>query len=108
MDFDGDSDDAHSVVSLPPESVSGSLASSMSSYERDPDVRSASPISVISMSSSMRAAIYREEYGRNLNNYSDVYRLPADDEEIDRLGTPVNHEIIRKLTVLFKVNKMTC
>ncbi|KJA28623.1 hypothetical protein HYPSUDRAFT_34078 [Hypholoma sublateritium FD-334 SS-4] len=86
MDFDGDSDDAHSVVSLPPESVSGSLASSMSSYERDPDVRSASPISVISMSSSMRAAIYREEYGRNLNNYSDVYRLPADDEEIERLG----------------------
>lgn len=88
MDVDGDSEsDAHSVASFHPQSVSGSMASSMSSYERDPDVRSGSPVSVISMSSSMRAAIYREEYGRNLNNYSDVYRLPADDEELDRLGT---------------------
>jgi len=34
----------------------------------------------------MRDQIYRQEYGRGLNNYSNVYRLPADEEEFDRLG----------------------
>lgn len=34
----------------------------------------------------MRDKIYKEEFGRNLNNYSDVYRLPADEEELERLG----------------------
>jgi hypothetical protein len=48
-------------------------------------MRSASPSSVVSMSSSMREAAYREEYGRHLNNYSEVYRLPADTEELERL-----------------------
>ncbi|KAJ2923034.1 hypothetical protein H1R20_g14060, partial [Candolleomyces eurysporus] len=33
----------------------------------------------------MREAAYREEYGRHLNNYSEVYRLPADTEELERL-----------------------
>jgi len=33
----------------------------------------------------MQRQIYRQEYGRNLNNYSDVYRLPADEEELERL-----------------------
>ncbi|EPQ60115.1 S-adenosyl-L-methionine-dependent methyltransferase [Gloeophyllum trabeum ATCC 11539] len=33
----------------------------------------------------MRERIFRHEYGRGLNNYSDVYRLPADDEELERL-----------------------
>jgi len=33
----------------------------------------------------MRDQIYKQEYGRNLNNYSDVYRLPADEEELERL-----------------------
>jgi hypothetical protein len=85
MDFDSDTEsDMLSMASLPPQSVSGSMASSMTSYE--PDIRSVSPVSVVSMSSSMRAASYRKEYGRNLNNYSDIYRLPADDEELDRLG----------------------
>jgi len=42
--------------------------------------------SVFSMSSSVRAQSFRLEYGRGLNNYSDVYQLPADDEELDRLG----------------------
>ncbi|KAF8203920.1 hypothetical protein BJ912DRAFT_941422 [Pholiota molesta] len=84
MDFDSDTEsDMLSMASLPPQSVSGSMASSMTSYE--PDIRSVSPVSVVSMSSSMRAASYRKEYGRNLNNYSDIYRLPADDEELDRL-----------------------
>ncbi|TFY63310.1 hypothetical protein EVJ58_g3330 [Rhodofomes roseus] len=49
-------------------------------------MRSASPApSVYSMTSSLRAASYRREYGRGINNYSEVYRLPADDEEFERL-----------------------
>jgi hypothetical protein len=39
-----------------------------------------------SVTSSIRAASYRQEFGRGLNNYSEVYTLPADDEELDRLG----------------------
>jgi len=34
----------------------------------------------------MRAQAYKKEYGRDLNNYSDVYQLPADEEELERLG----------------------
>jgi ribosomal protein L11 methylase PrmA len=29
---------------------------------------------------------YRREYGRELNNYSEIYRLPADSEELERLS----------------------
>jgi hypothetical protein len=38
------------------------------------------------MTESLRTRMYREEYGRGLNNYSEVYRLPADEEEWSRLG----------------------
>jgi hypothetical protein len=63
-----------------------SAASSATSH--DVSMRSGSPApSVYSVTSSLRAASYRQEYGRGLNNYSEVYRLPADDEELDRLGT---------------------
>ncbi|KZT42689.1 hypothetical protein SISSUDRAFT_979712 [Sistotremastrum suecicum HHB10207 ss-3] len=41
--------------------------------------------SVYSLTSSLREQSFRREYGRELNNYSEVYRLPADDEELDRL-----------------------
>ncbi|KAJ3556497.1 hypothetical protein NM688_g1998 [Phlebia brevispora] len=52
----------------------------------DWEMRSASrPPSVFSMTNSLRANAYRHEYGRGLNNYSEVYRLPADEEELDRL-----------------------
>ncbi|KAF8963921.1 hypothetical protein BDZ97DRAFT_1939378 [Flammula alnicola] len=87
MDIDSDTEsDVFSMTSAPPPSTSVSMASSMSSYDRDPaEMRSTSPVSVISMTSSMQSAIYRREYGRNLNNYSDIYRLPADDEELQRL-----------------------
>ena len=37
------------------------------------------------MTSSMRAQAFILEYGRGVNNYSEVYRLPADDQEIERL-----------------------
>ena len=30
--------------------------------------------------------LYKQEYGPSLNNCSDIYRFPADDEEFDRLG----------------------
>jgi hypothetical protein len=63
-----------------------STASSATSH--DVSMRSGSPApSMYSVTSSLRAASYRQEYGRGLNNYSEVYRLPADDEEFDRLGT---------------------
>ncbi|KAI0094532.1 hypothetical protein BDY19DRAFT_901695 [Irpex rosettiformis] len=49
-------------------------------------IRSTSPTrSVMSMTDSLRAAAYRHEYGRGLNNYSEVYSLPADEEELERL-----------------------
>ena len=60
---------------------------STSATSHDWEMRSASPApSVYSMTSSLRASAYREEYGRGINNYSEVYRLPADDEEFERLG----------------------
>lgn len=50
-------------------------------------MRSSSPApSVYSVTSSLRAQSVRYEHGRGLNNYSEVYRLPADDAEIERLG----------------------
>ena len=30
--------------------------------------------------------LYKEDSGRRLNNYSEVYQLPADEEEFERLG----------------------
>ncbi|KDQ63063.1 hypothetical protein JAAARDRAFT_694199 [Jaapia argillacea MUCL 33604] len=60
------------------------------------ELRAPSPTpSVWSMTSSMREAIFRQEYGRNLNNYSEVYRLPADEEELDRLNK--QHEMFKEM-----------
>ncbi|KAF8433517.1 S-adenosyl-L-methionine-dependent methyltransferase [Boletus edulis BED1] len=79
---DSDSDaesDRYSEMSL-----DASVASTKTSL--DESMRSASPApSVFSFTSSLRAQAYRQEYGRGLNNYSEVYRLPADEEELDRL-----------------------
>ena len=36
-----------------------------------------------------RNFLYRQEHGRGLNNYCKIYRLPVDDEEFERLCTPV-------------------
>lgn len=50
-------------------------------------MRSLSPApSVYSMTNSLREQSYRVEFGRSLNNHSEVYRLPADPEELERLG----------------------
>ncbi len=79
-------DDSHSDVESDIFSLR-SAPSSATSY--DVSMRSGSPApSVYSATSSLRAASYRHEYGRGLNNYSEVYKLPADDEELDRLGIP--------------------
>ncbi|KAH0837931.1 S-adenosyl-L-methionine-dependent methyltransferase [Lanmaoa asiatica] len=79
---DGDSEpesDRYTEMSL-----DFSAASSRTSA--DLSMRSPSPTpSVFSVTSSLRAQAYRQEYGRGLNNCSDVYRLPADDEELERL-----------------------
>lgn len=70
-------------------------------------MRSLSPTpSVFSVTSSLRAQAYRQEYGRGLNNYSDVYRLPADEEELERLG-PFNYPFFSSSpSVLSKTNSM--
>ncbi len=83
-DVADDDSDACSVMS-----VSSGFAPSMASSATtaDWDMRSASrPPSVLSMTSSLRQNAYRHEYGRGINNYSEVYRLPADEEELSRLG----------------------
>lgn len=80
-----DSDDDYSIASLPLFSAPPSVGTSHTSH--DFSMRSSSPApSVWSMTSSLRAQAFKQEYGRELNNYSEVYRLPADDEELDRLG----------------------
>ncbi|KAF8807992.1 S-adenosyl-L-methionine-dependent methyltransferase [Phlegmacium glaucopus] len=68
-------------------SLKSPSALTISSYDVDSSIRSSSPVPsvVVSITSSMRDQIYKQEYGRNLNNYSDVYRLPADEEELERL-----------------------
>ena len=75
-----------SVASGPSIHFAPSVATSATSH--DWEMRSASPApSMYSVTSSLRAASYRHEFGRGINNYSEVYRLPADDEEFERLGT---------------------
>ncbi|KAJ7708943.1 hypothetical protein B0H17DRAFT_1031304 [Mycena rosella] len=74
----------------PPHSSKGSVTSYNGS------LRCASPTpSAWSMTSSIRAQAFKKQYGRELNNYSEVYRLPADGEELDRLDT--QHEIFVKV-----------
>ena len=86
-DYDEEGDDLSSLASFP--AFSAHTQSSRTSVSEGSQ-RSASPTpSVYSVTSSVRAAAYRELHGRALNNYSEVYRLPADDDELDRLGKPL-------------------
>lgn len=84
IDSDSDDDDNSTYASsLLDQSLSGTT--SATSY--DISMRSSSPApSVISMTSSMRENMLRQEHGRSINNYSEVYALPADEAERDRLG----------------------
>ena len=53
----------------------------------DLSMRSSSPTpSVLSVTSSIRAQAIAHEHGRGINTSSEVYRLPADEEEVERLG----------------------
>ncbi|KAF9654170.1 hypothetical protein BDM02DRAFT_41922 [Thelephora ganbajun] len=73
--------DTASVMSFEPFScASGSSATDMEDH-----ASISSGASIFSMSSSIRAQSLKHEYGRGLNNYSEVYQLPGDDEELDRL-----------------------
>jgi len=77
MDPESDrEDDDHSMVS----------PSIATSFDLERSMHSASPVSVVSINSNMQ--FFKREYGRQLNNYSDIYHLPADREELERLGTP--------------------
>ncbi len=77
--------DIYSTASFEPFAPS-MTESSQTSFEISAG-RSASPVpSVQSMSSSMRDQALREEYGRLFNSHSDVYALPADEEELNRLS----------------------
>jgi hypothetical protein len=79
-DTDGESD-RYSDISM--DSFHQSNASSRTTVS----MRSSSPTpSVYSVTSSLRAQSVRYEHGRGLNNYSEVYRLPADEAEVERLG----------------------
>jgi len=73
--------DTASVMSF--EAFSGISTSSATDIQDQASISSGA--SVFSMSSSTRAQSFKHEYGRGLNNYSEVYQLPADDEELDRL-----------------------
>lgn len=82
---DGTSDET-SQLYLPPFSPTPSDHSTAATSNAF-SVRSASPTpSVWSITSSIQRQIFKHEFGRELNNYSNVYRLPADAEELDRLG----------------------
>ncbi|KAI1794030.1 hypothetical protein LXA43DRAFT_999421 [Ganoderma leucocontextum] len=79
-------DDAYSVISADSTGSMLYTTTSSSATSHDWEMRSASPApSTYSMTSSLRAASYIREYGRGINNYSEVYRLPADEEEFERL-----------------------
>ncbi|KAF8220782.1 S-adenosyl-L-methionine-dependent methyltransferase [Tricholoma matsutake] len=91
--LDTDSD-AESVVSLPPFSPAPSVDSYTTSY--DASMRSGSPApSVWSITSSILSQAVRQEFGRGVNNYSEVYGLAADDEELHRLEQ--QHEMFKEV-----------
>lgn len=56
----------------------------------------------MSMSSVLREALYRQEFGRDVNNYSNVYQLPADEEELDRLGEFAHRMLNPLIFMLFR------
>lgn len=68
-----------------------------SETSHDFSVRSPSPArSVMSMTNSMRQDAMVHEYGRGFNAQSEVYRLPADEEELERLRKYLSLSITSK------------
>jgi hypothetical protein len=75
--------DNESLMSLPPFSPTPSTSQTSS----DASMRSGSPApSVWSVTSSLRHQAVKQMFGRSVNNYSEVYGLAADEEELHRLG----------------------
>ena len=82
MDWESDTESdgtSDSVVSM-----NVASQSSATSYEVDSSMRSDSPHSVLTVDSSME--FYQDDHGRLVNTQCDIYRLPADQEELERLG----------------------
>ena len=84
MDFESEFETESERYSIASGSMVSQSVSSATSYPVDHSMRSPSPLSVMSINSDMQ--FFKNEFGRQLNNYSDVYRLPADVEEFNRLG----------------------
>ncbi|VDB91586.1 unnamed protein product [Peniophora sp. CBMAI 1063] len=88
--------DAMSVDSASSRDAPSSATSHEDEGDGDASTRSGSPApSMYSMTDSIRASSYRHEFGRSVNSYSDVYLLPADEEELQRLD--LEHILFQRL-----------
>jgi hypothetical protein len=58
----------------------------MSGHNDEPSEPASPAVSVYSLTPSIREASFVTMHGRLVNNRSDVYRFPADAEEVVRLG----------------------
>lgn len=82
-DVASDISDSFSQASIPSRL---SKTSSRTSFDYEPSPEPSPSRSVTSLTPSMREQAYKTQYGRAINNFSDVYGLPADEEELARLG----------------------
>ena len=57
-----------------------------SAHETDAEDQVSAAPSIYSLTSSLRDQSFRQLHGRSLNAHSDVYYLPADEEEVHRLS----------------------
>lgn len=86
LDFDAES---HAELDSLSEDTHSSATTDVYDFDQV-HVRSVSPgPSIYSVTSSIREDLLINVHGRLVNNHSDVYHLPADDEEIDRLGNNI-------------------
>ncbi|KAJ3558132.1 hypothetical protein NP233_g11570 [Leucocoprinus birnbaumii] len=76
----------------------GTVATTVTSMDDEASMRTPSPEPepIMQMDEPLRSTLYKSEFGRNLNNYSDIYKLPADEEELDRLER--QYEMLNSLT----------
>jgi hypothetical protein len=100
-EFDMDDDwmtETESVASTTIFSVMGKTVATTDTSVDDDNVSMRSPSpepeAVLEMDEPLRNNLYKLEFGRNLNSYSEVYKLPADEEELDRLGELIYHLIM--------------
>ncbi|KIM71701.1 hypothetical protein PILCRDRAFT_830189 [Piloderma croceum F 1598] len=90
---DADSESVYTCLSSNPFQSYASSRTSVSDRSSD---RSSSPtLSVISITSSVREQAIANEHGRGINTHSEIYRLPADAEEVERLN--VQHAMLKEI-----------